>query len=145
MFKKKFRWFLEIDFPSGKFGPFEVKVAARPSLKIEQKELSDGQIELENQGWTPLVTSFYTNDSMGNLFDLIAKVFPMGIEDVMPEIGKISMKMYDGCDLLLEEWIIENAWLKSVYFSDVDFSTSDSTYIELVWRYNEVHYIQPLS
>lgn len=47
-----------------------------------------------------------------------------------------SLKLYDGCGCIVEEWIYENAWPISVNFGDLDMGSSAICTIDLQLRYD---------
>lgn len=156
VFKRKFRFTFEItevcDNP-GRFVPASfVKVAARPSLTIEETEIN----YLNAKTWIPGKASWETINityidvaAIDNrvLYDWLASTYgfhkpielPMGAS--RKDYAAVGiLKMFDGCGTLLETWELNDLWPTSVNFGDLDYSSSDEATIELTLRYSGVKY-----
>jgi len=48
--------------------------------------------------------------------------------------------MYDGCGEPIEIWTLSDAWPKAINFGDLDYSSSDTSDIEITLRYGQVAY-----
>lgn len=160
IFKRKFRFTFEITRICGNEGRFVpasfVKVAARPSLSIEETEVN----YLNAKTWIPGKATWETIDvtyidaidpenpqNFKPLFDWLSSVYafhqplelPMGsTRNNYAAVG--ILKMFDGCGSLLETWELFDMWPTSVNFGDLDYSNSEEATIDLTLRYSSVRY-----
>lgn len=151
IFKRKFRWTLELNTPCGYIPPHFVKGAARPSLEIEETEINF----LNAVSWIPgkakwqpinVVYRDIPHKDMAVLYSWIATIYnftdPVGLQ--MSEkrgwngIGKLNL--YDGCGTVLETWLLASVFPTSVNFGELDYESSEEVTIELTLRYSEVKY-----
>ena len=49
------------------------------------------------------------------------------------------LDMLDGNDKVIESWIIEGCWFKSVKYDDLDYASSDAVKLSLTIRYDMAH------
>lgn len=154
IFKRKYRWTFEADFPGGRLVPHFCKISERPTLQIVEKENSDGSYRIEKHAWAPLVTTFFDAqpDDLKDLYSLLAKFYDFGallfkeddpsekLEQIKDSLGVGKIIMYDGCGNPLEEWEMRGLWPHSVNFGDLCYSSSSEIDIEITWRFKECSY-----
>lgn len=146
VFIRKFRWLFEADFPSGKIDPLFVKVSCRPIIPGKEddnnKSFMTTIYDIQDdklQGFYKICQYFMQFGS--DLFD--AEGFPT--PSVQEMLGKAKLGMYDGLGNLVEEWMFSGVWPKSMNFGDLDYSSSDETTIEVLWKYQSVQYLNPVA
>ena len=154
IFKRKFRWTFKIEETcAGNIPEHYVKVAARPSLTVEETEINF----LNAKGWIPGKASWETitvtyydvakGDGSDNLWNWLASVYNFGKEKPSNQgstrknyAGKGILTLYDGCGKGVEEWTMEDLWPQAINFGDLDYSSSEECSIELTLRYSKVQY-----
>jgi hypothetical protein len=150
IFKRKFRWTLQVAGPWGFVPEHYVKLAARPKLTVE-----DTEVNFLNQTtwipgkakWEPISVSWYdvASKDMGDLWSWIATVYNFNSSNItMSEKagwnGTALITMYDGCGSALEQWTLGSVWPMSADFGSLDYSSGDLAEIELQLRYSDVTY-----
>ena len=154
--KRKFRYTLEFSTPCGPVPPNYVKLAARPSLEIEDQEVNflNATTWIPGKGkWQPLSVTYYdTNaDDMGGLYNWIATVYggfsgsASGANELKQSEksgwdGTGLLTMYDGCGSPMERWLLGSVWPQSINFGDLDYGNSEEATIELTLRFSSVQY-----
>lgn len=154
-FKRKFRWTLEIlDICGGLVVPKDyVKLAARPSISIEETEINflHGKTWIPGKGsWETInVTYFDVANTEDNfpLFTWLATVYeftdPVNLRmgnSRRDYAGTGVLVLYDGCGEPLEEWILRDMWPTTMNFGELDYGSSEEATIELTLRYSQVSY-----
>lgn len=155
IFKRKFRYTFELfDICGGQSVPRHyVKVAARPSLSIEETEVNF----LNAKTWIPGKASWETitvtyidvaTAEAAPLFTWLASVYnftdpvQLGMGSTRDDYAATAVvKLWDGCGSLLETWEMRDVWPTAVNFGDLDYSNSEEATIELTLRYSDVTYI----
>jgi hypothetical protein len=151
IFKRKFRWLLEISTPCGFITSHFVKVAARPKLNIEDHEINYLNATTWIPGkakWEPITVTYYDVPigEMQGLWSWITTVYNFQDSVNLPMSekagwnGVASLTLYDGCGRELERWVLGSCWPQSVDFGELDYSNSEEVTIELQLRYSEVLY-----
>ena len=135
VFRRKFRYTISGNFPSGVLPESFVKISSRPSLD------QAGEI----------TTTFYETDKAQSIYELIvAQCMLPPFEYTKTNnywlkkrqnkrFGDITLKMYDGCGVILEEWHCDGVTVRSVNFGDLDYSSSETT-VEIDWKYKSCSY-----
>jgi hypothetical protein len=147
---RKYRWTFSIEFPGHSVVDRHVKINARPSLHIVEKENIDGSFRIEKQAWAPFTTTFYTVDGdLQNLFQVLASFYDFGADlfknaDPSEELDKIAsklgigtLKMFGPTGDLLDEWSLSGLWPHSVNFGDLCYSSSADIEVEVTWRFKK--------
>lgn len=155
IFKRKFRWTLEISTPCGFIPKHYVKAAARPKLEIDETEINflNAVTWIPGKGrWQP-ITVVYRDVAAQDAVTLYS-----WINTVYQGLGSISdtanlkqseksgwngiarLTLYDGCGTPLEEWLLASCFPTSVDFGDLEYDSSDEVDITLTLRYSEVAY-----
>lgn len=161
VFKRKFRWTLAIDCCAGRIPEFQVKVASRPSLSIEETEINflNGKMWIPGKGsWETITVTFYdiagNNNGVANLYSWLANVYnftdPVGLRQSSKRgttfgaglgtpgyAGEATLTSYDGCGVGLEQWQLGHCWPQAVNFGELDYSSSEEMTIEVTLRYSE--------
>jgi len=154
IFKRKFRFTFELeDICGGRKVPKHfVKVAARPSISIEETQIDF----LNARTWIPGKAQFETmsvtyldvaDTDMGPLFTWLASVYNFS-DPVQLQMGSqrkdytatAIIKIWDGCGTLMEIWTLKDVWPTAIDFGDLDYSSSDMMDIQLTLRYSNVTY-----
>lgn len=154
VFKRKFRFTFElVDICGNKSVPKHyVKLAARPSLSIEETEINF----LHGRTWLPGKASWETmtvtyidvaDFDMGPLFSWLTSIYNFA-DPVNLQMGSqrrdytatALIKLWDGCGNLLELWTLRNVWPTTINFGELDYSSSEETTVELTLRYSDVKY-----
>jgi hypothetical protein len=160
VFKRKYRWTFSINTPCGpnSIDPYVVKLAARPSLTIEETEINflHGKMWIPGKGtWETITVTFYdigNDSSMAGLYDWLATVYdftdPICLNQSSKRgngrsggySGEVTLTLYDGCGTPMEAWKLGNCWPQAVNFGELDYSSSEEVNIETTLRYSEVQY-----
>jgi hypothetical protein len=142
VFKRKFRWTLEGDFPAAKFGPLFCRVTARPIPTEPQKLLPFAD-------FSTITTTFWDDgQSMEPFYKVIQSMYRFdGVktEEITEEqrlalLGTLELKLYDGCANLIESWTLSKAWPQAINWGELSCDPHDVAEIETTWRYNEAKY-----
>jgi hypothetical protein len=156
--KRKFRWTFEADFPFGKLEPCFGKVAARPTLQIEEEEidfLGTKVLNPNKQAWEKLTVTLFDadqNTEVGKqLFPLLAEAFQLydlskydvtkPAEPAEDKWGTCKLKLYDGCGCEMESWELGQSFISKINFGELDYSSTDDTTIDIELTYKTVRYI----
>ncbi len=160
VFKRKFRWTLEIAGNGFVIPPFFCKVAARPNISFEETEINF----LNDKTWLPgkasweAITVTYMdvagilgNGATGanlalyqwlvNVFDFSSPISKKMNSKLCGYAGRASLILWDGCGTPLETWTLLDAWPQAINFGDLDYSSSDTVDIELTMRYSQVNFV----
>lgn len=169
IFKRKFRWtlkFEDICRSSGKSTTINenfVKLAARPSLTIEETEINflHGKTWIPGKAaWETITVTYYdcANKELAGLWTWLWSVYDFKAPEkqggdggagspsyhmgssVADYAGTGILTLYDGCGKTLEIWTMGHAWPQAINFQDLDYSNSEECTVELTLRYSEVTY-----
>ena len=151
--KRKFRWTFEIYGPCGLSIPKNfVKLAARPSLSIEETEINylNGKTWIPGKGtWETITVTYYDVAGSANqdLWGWIATLYDytdsVGLKQSTIRSGYEGLgilNLYDGCGTILEEWLLGDMWPQAINWQDLDYSNSEECTVELTLRYGKVEY-----
>lgn len=118
IFKRTFRWTLEISTPCGNVPSHFVKMASRPSLAIDEVELNFLNAVSWIPGkakWQPITVTYLdvASSDMSGLYSWINTVYqftdPVALK--MSEkagwAGTALLTMLDGCGTPIEYWLLE--------------------------------------
>jgi len=168
IFKRKFRWTMEIGYcikdivvagvvvdkaPLYSIPKTFVKVGARPQIDFDETQIDflNGRMWLPGKGvFQTMAVTYYdvtTASLANNLFGWIASVYniydpcylQMGSR-VGDYQGVAKLYLYDGCGNALEGWMLQNVWPQSVNFGDLDMGSDEVCTVELTLRYTNVQY-----
>ena len=160
VFKRKFRWTFSITTDSyGDISAKYVKIAARPSLKIETTEVNflNSKIWVPGKGeWDDLTVTYNdvvggsASSDMSNLYSWLAAVYDFSSYASVSSQDQASMNtdytgdgtltMLDGCGNTLESWQIKDMWPTTINFGDLDYNSSDIAEISLTFKYARAIY-----
>ena len=146
--KRKFRFTIEIQAPSGLIPQHFVRLGARPQLDIEEQEINFLNAVTWIPGkarWQPLTVTYHdvADGQMAPLYNWVATVYNFMQPATLPMsekcgwAGTVIIRMFDGCGTILETWNLFSAWPTSINFGDLDYADSDTSTIELTIRYSE--------
>ena len=129
IFKRKFRWTLQITPPGGcgsgqASPPYFVKLAARPSIQFEETEVHF----MNDKIYIPSVYDFSKSSSR----TMSSKRSGY--------CASVALKMYDGCGTVMETWTLGDAWPQAMNFGDLDMGSSEIADIQVTLRYSMVTY-----
>jgi len=144
VFKRKFRWTLEVQFGEVKTKPYFVKVQSRP---LQPSTAEDPK---------RIVTTYFDviPATHEDFFKCIAAVYLAGgeafanakgtttefLENVKGTLGTGEMILYDGCGFACEKWQFKGLWPESINFGDLCYSSDPHSDIDVTWRYLECEY-----
>ena len=166
IWKRKFRWTLEIEFccgsdPAKVVAKEFVKVGARPNIQIDEVEINylNGVTWIPGKGkWQEITVTYYdvagaAEDAVGraisttsvlawiasvyNIFDPINLQMNSTLESYE---GTGRLILWDGCGQPLEGWLLRHMWPKSVNWGELDMESNDMCTIEMSLRYSEVKF-----
>lgn len=154
VFKRKFRWTFEAEFPFGKIPATFVKVAARPTLELEEINYLNAKFPVPGtQQWSEIGITYMavTEETAKELFEVLGKMYQLWdlskadldkpIEPKEEYLGKGSLKLLDGCGNMIEEWELQDMWFTSINFGELDYSSSGETDMEVRIKYKSVKYM----
>jgi hypothetical protein len=154
VFKRKYRWAFEVQgLVRGDVPSHYVKLAARPTLTVEETEINylHGTDWLPGKGkWETLSVTYYDTNAkkMKPLWDWLASVYnftdSVGLHQASNRksyAGTGIIRLFDGCGTAMETWQLFNMWPSAVNFGDLDYSSSETVDIELTLRYSAVEYV----
>lgn len=147
--KRKFRWTLEWeDAKSYKLIAPEsfVKLASRPNMVFEESVVNNGNSKYWIPGkssWEQITVTYFDvrKDEGGALFMYwVAQQYQReSNEPLKIEPALATLRLYDGCGNLMENWLLEDAIVTSVSFGSLDY-VSDEDVAEATIRYSRVYY-----
>lgn len=152
--KRKFRFTFEINTPCGYIPRHYVKIAAKPSLEVDETEinfLNDTTWVPGKARWQPINITYIdvANDpqviGLYNWFNTIYDftVNPLTQSNQSEKAGwngTALLTMLDGCGNPLEYWFMGSCWPTSINFGTVEYADSSEATIELTMRYSNVRY-----
>jgi hypothetical protein len=135
VFKRKYRWVLSGEFPSGKVEPMFVKVDARPTVKIEEVEVNfqDGKCFVPGKAqWDVIVVNIIEaeQEKLKAIYDNAES----------KEAGTIFLHLLDWCGTELEKWELLDAKIANMKFFEWDHSSTSMVDVELNISYENVKY-----
>ena len=142
-FKRKYRWLLKIPEVSATgIETLPPTKSARPSITFKTLEAQHMQETIYFPGkpdWKPLnLTLFDLRKNENPIWTWIKLTYPA--EDSKGRAPKYKkqglLEMYDGCGTTIEQWRLDNMFIESADFGDLDHSVSDVTYIDVTLRYD---------
>lgn len=163
IFKRKFRWTMEIQYCVSSQVPKTVakefvKMGNRPQLEIEETEINylHGKMWIPGKAtWQQMTVTYYDvagkssspSIQINSLFGWIASVYditdPVNLHmgsRLADYQGQGLILLYDGCGNALEGWLLNNVWPVTVNFGELDMASSDECTIELTMRFANVQY-----
>lgn len=151
--KRKFRWTFQVTRANGgNIPPNFVKLAARPSIEIEEVELNYLNAKKWITGkasWQTISVTYIDVASAlnQNLWNWLASAYdftdPINLNmgsSPRDYAGTGILTMYDGCGTQLEQWTLLDLWPTSINFGELDYASSEEANIELTLRYSDVQY-----
>ena len=152
-FKRKFRWLLEIPQICGdKIPTLPPSKSARPSIsfkEIEAQHVSETIYFPGRPEWKPLNLTVYDIDRGGKhpIIDWISRLYEINSSSAKYKkscdgfkVDKATLSMFDGCGNTCEKWTFESVWIQSADFGELDMSSSEIVYCDLVLRYDRAYY-----
>lgn len=133
-FKCKYRWTLEGKLPGGDLMPQFVRVNNRPTLTIQEKEISPNVWILGDCEGKWNSTNVTILEASKEFWDAIQPSVCTDNGEI-PKLGTFTIRLYDGAGFELEAWELEDAYLKNLEFEEVDHSSSTLNMVNM-----EIHY-----
>lgn len=155
IFKRKYRWTLQLVPNCGGLIPESfVKVAARPSLTIDEQEINflHGKMWIPGKGtWDNITVTYYdiagAGEGIQQLFNWLASVYDFTNPTTLYQASNANgyactgtLNMYDGAGETMETWTMQKMWPTAVKFGELDYSNNEPATVELTLRYSEVQY-----
>lgn len=155
VFKRKFRWTLDINTNCGYHIPQQlVKVAGRPNISIEETEIHflNGKMYIPGKAtWETITVTFYDvghyQQGVGGLYSWLTAVYNFTNPVTLQQSSSIQgysatgvLNLYDGCGTVMETWTLSNMFPQTINFGDLDYSSSEEVTIEVTLRYSQVQY-----
>lgn len=140
--KRKFRWVVAI----GGIDAFTLKTATRPQLVFDETVIDYINVKRYLAGkptwqsinltlWDPIVPS-----ASQKVMEWIRLCF----ENVSGRMGyasfykkEINIKLLDPVGAVVEDWLLQGAWIQDANWNDLDYSVSDPVDISLVLRFDQ--------
>jgi hypothetical protein len=134
-------------------------VAARPNLSFEETEINflndktyiPGKVSYEaiTVTYMDVAGTLSGGANGGNLglykwltsvFDFTSPTSKKMNSKRINYSGVATLKLWDGCGGLLEQWQLLDAWPQAINFGDLDYSSSETVDIELTMRYSQMNF-----
>jgi hypothetical protein len=149
-FIRKWRWLAELTSQDDKIihlKPTFVKLPARPASDAE-KECSQSNDFVHHCIYKDYQTVSFTiydanPDAMKDLYSYLSKVYEFTKPSAQPNFdiyAKLKLSLLDGCGNLMESFLIKDAFVTSINFGELSFSSSEECEIELTFRYKETEF-----
>ena len=153
--KRNFRWTFEVSGFCGsdanKISESFVKVAARPSLDVDEIEINHLNAKMFLPGkatWDTLSVTYYdaATDEMRNLWNWLVTVHeftdPVNLRQGTKKDWAATgvLNMYDSTGGLIESWQLLNMFPKAVDFGELAYDDGEVSTIALTLRYSDVKY-----
>lgn len=141
VFKKKFRFQFSAEFPWGSLPKMTVKVVARPSLSIQEKEVDYLNAKTwipEKQSWNKMTLIHITPEFHPDFCMSLNKALESPQDSSIWGTGFLDM--LDGAGNFLESWKMKGIRPSDVQFHELDHSACERLDIEMTWCYEEVLY-----
>lgn len=151
--KRKHRWLFHIDDVSagrkkGGLRTLPPLRSARPLLTFQEmqaRHLNEDVYYPARPDWKPIQLTLYDlkTDGLHPVFDWVKKAYDPTpkVESWRPSVGNdfirqdVRLELYDGCGVLIEAWVYQNAWPQSVNFMDLDMANSEYLTCDITLRY----------
>ena len=147
--KRKFRWLFQINEPFYT-PPYFVKLAARPKLDVDETELHFLNAVSYIPGkakWQPITITWrdVPKGEMAGIWNWIATVYNFQFNSLFQAEkkdwnGSATLKLYDGCENMLESWTMASMWPQSVDWGELDYASSDEVTMAVTFRFSEVKF-----
>lgn len=146
-FKRKYRWLLKIpEISATGVETLPPTRAARPSLTfktLEAQHMHETIYFPAKPDWKPItLTLFDIKKNVNPVIKWIKELYSVDNKDVIYKYATNGFKkdaeieMYDGCGEIIEKWVLENVFIESAEFGELDHSDSAILYIDLSLRYD---------
>lgn len=155
--KRNYRWLLRFGGENGKI-IWWAKTVTVPSFEVSETEhdfLDNKYYYPGRVTWSEISMTLVdpvSPDATSDTLEILKKSGYMvkGINDLnipttrptlskqkaVGSLGRIRMQLLDADGLILENWTVENAFIKSAKYGDLDYSSDDLRTIELSVRYD---------
>jgi len=158
VFKRKFRFTFEIKEVCGgnDVPPDFVKIAARPSLSIEETQIDflNGRTWIPGKGFWETITVTYNDvavTDMQPLYNWLNSIYEFGGDQAHVSLRQGSrrsdnvatgiVKLWDGCGTLIETWTLRNMFPTGVNWNDLNYGDTEIATIDLTLRYSDVSFV----
>lgn len=154
VFKRKFRFTFELQNICGSQSVprHYVKLAKRPNLQVEEKEINFLNAVTWIPGkakWQEMTVTYIdvASADQAPLYNWLASVYNF-TDPVNLQMGSQRrdytatgvLTLLDGCGAQIEQWIMGDMWPKGIDFGELDYASSDEVTIELTLRFSQVQY-----
>lgn len=141
IFRRKFRWTIEGETPSGKFAEMFVKVNSRPTIEETEINFLSAKTWIPGkQHWNQMTITTYELDNKSEFWKSIASCVHEDGECPPEKYAKLKLNLYDGVGCLIESWDITDAYIFRANFVELDHTSSEIVDVELDIRYKNVVY-----
>lgn len=152
---RKFRWLFYITGVSGDgANVLPPDKGARPSLnfkEIEVQHLNETVYFPGKPDWKPITLTLFDLKEVAfanPIFSWLKEVYDVCSNEISedraiwkaPAPGAFkrdgTLKMFDGCGNVMEEWVFKNMWPNNVEWGDLSMDNSEYITVELTLRYD---------
>lgn len=149
-FKRKYRWLLKIPEVSATgVDTLPPSKAGRPSISFKSME-AQHMIETINfpskPEWKAInLTLFDLKKSKNPVIEWISKIYEVTQSSATYKVAtngfkkEATLELYDGCGEVIEKWVMENVYIESADFGDLDYTSSDVCMIDLSLKYDRAY------
>lgn len=140
--KRQFRWILA----AGGIDAFTLKTAARPQMTFEDVTIDYMNVKRYLAGkptWNPIAVTLY-DPIAPSAAQKVMEWVRLSFESVTGRMGyfqfyakDLNLKMLDPVGAVVEDWLIQQAWIQEFNFGELDYAISDPVSISLTLRFNQ--------
>lgn len=139
---RKFRYTAEIISLNGeKILPQTfLRTFARPDLSVEKDlhESNDTTYHCRFTNRQFITFSLFDELNLETFYQWIQKLFHPKNDKINPI--KLKICLYDGCGVEMDKWLINDPFVHTVNFGELDHSSSDIIHLELIFSYLDLEY-----
>ena len=118
--KRGFRWLLYLEGAASTIPTYVIKVAKKPSFTVSNN----------------------THQFIAHTFNYPGRITwnPVSVTLVDPAFGTPRLTQLNADGAQIEEWSLKNAWVESVDFGNLDYSSEEMVNVEMSIRYDWAEY-----
>ena len=141
--KRQFRWIMSMQ---GLLDEFTLKTATRPQINFEDTTIDYMNVKRYIAGkpaWEPLTLTIYDPISP-SAAQKVAEWIRLSFEGTTGRMGyaqfykkEINLKMLDPIGAVVEDWLIQGAWVMNSNWGELDYAVSDPVNITLTIRFDQ--------
>lgn len=154
--KRKNRWLVEISPFVGHDAPMmPPHKGSRPDVTFSEMK-ADHLVETISYPGRPewgtldiTVYDFVCNDNiffkwLQRVYDPDGGTYKPSIEGASPyKIGRVTLKLFDGCGNEIERWCYDNCWPLKIQWGELDMSSTEVVFVDMSIKYDRAYLCIP--